>query len=93
LSNPKDKGKSAGGKKPPGVPGYTIVVTPKGPWPLLLQPRPSQRRQTKTMTPQERFAARVKQLRAGRVKGAVEQAADEFNISTRVAYRWWAEGH
>jgi hypothetical protein len=55
------------------------------------QPPPSQQQQTKTMTPQERFAARVEKLRAAGDKKPVDIASPQFHITPRTGYRWLAE--
>ena len=55
------------------------------------QPPPSPQQQTKTMTPQERLAARVEELRAAGDKKPVDTASPEFHITPRTGYRWPAE--
>jgi hypothetical protein len=47
--------------------------------------------QQNSLTPQERFAARVEKLRASGVKNAVEIASPEFHIGPRQGYRWLAQ--
>jgi hypothetical protein len=47
-----------------------------------------QRQRQTAQTPQDRFVARVKELRAAGEKKAVETACDELSVSHSTGYRW-----